>query len=142
MRDKADFYVFESGDNRKARVYQGLLGRERDTVAIGVDDQHPAFDAPANLESFLRMLERDIRIMIRPHHSVDISGYLDEECRVCEFLDGALNDLPDLDIANLHELLFEDRRLERQLEGTVECMVTCYACSVNGRDPPRAGRRG
>ena len=80
--------------------------------------------------------------MVGPDHAVHIARYLNEQPSVCELLDGPLDDLSDLDVANLDKLLLDDGRLHRKLHNAVERVISSHAGPMDRGDPPRARRGG
>lgn len=61
--------------------------------------------------------------MKRPANAIDAAVNVDKETLGGKLFDGALHDLANLNLGNLHELLLEDRRLQGELEKTVERSV-------------------
>lgn len=65
---------------------------------LGIYLPYPAFDTRTNLEALRWVLQYDVRIMIWPNYTIDISRYRNKEARICEFLDGTFNEFANLDI--------------------------------------------
>jgi hypothetical protein len=78
----------------------------------------------------------------RPADTIHAPVDVDEETLGSELLDRSLHDLADLDFGDLHELLLEDRRLEGELEETVERGVADDSGFVGGADLVGSGVGG
>ena len=86
---------------------------------------YSAFDRVSGLEPLLRVLQLDVRVMQRPHNTIDAARHIYEDCLVGESTDRALekrtsinyqfnlnkereahlHDFSNLDLAHLHEPL-------------------------------------
>ncbi len=69
------------------------------------------------------MLQHDICIVIGKDDTIYAPGDGHKQGAVCQFLDRALKELPDLDIRDPEELLSQNRGTHRQLKDAIERMV-------------------
>lgn len=79
-------------------------------------DNYSAFDTRSCFESFCRMLERNVSIVVRPYDSVNVSRHRNKESRIREFFYGPFDDFANVDISDLQELLFNYRWLQGKLQ--------------------------
>ena len=70
------------------------------------------------------MLQRNVRIVIGPYDTVNISREGHKETGARQTLNCALHNLSHLNILNLHELLLKQGLFERQLQDPVKCEVS------------------
>lgn len=97
---------------------------------------YTAFDAGALLKPLCRVLEDDICKVVRPNNSIDASREVDEKTRRRQFFDSTLNDLAYFDVVDLKILLFDDRRLQRQLQETIKREISCHSSRVERANFP------
>jgi hypothetical protein len=89
-------------------------------------------------ESLLWMLQHDICVVIGEDYAIYAPGDGHEQSTICQFLDSALEELPDLDIRDSEELLFQDRRTHRQLQNAIKRMVPGDPSTVGSTNFPCA----
>lgn len=79
-----------------------------------------ALDGRPNLEPPLGLSEHDVGPVQWPRNSIDATPDIDEQRLGREPLDGSLEDVSDLDVVDLEERLLEHRRLEREVDESVQ----------------------
>jgi len=84
-------------------------------------DPYLALDTGPNLESFCRVLQLYIGIMIGPNYTINVAGQCNKECGICQLFDCAFNNFSNLHVRDLDILLLQDGRPERQLQQTIKC---------------------
>lgn len=165
--DGPDLGGLPVGDDRQVRLKQRLLERERDAVLLGLGredlgegrmgagqrkilalsrdgvregETHAALDRRANLEPALGLLKHDVGPVERPGDAVDVAADVDKQGLWRQALDGALEDVADLDVVDLEERLGEDGRLEREADEAVDERPADHTRLVRRAD--REGSRG
>jgi hypothetical protein len=99
---------------------------------------HATLDVRTLLESLLRVLQHDICIVIGEDDAIYASGDGHEQGTLRQFLHSALEELPDLNIRDSEELLFQNRRTHRQLQDAIKRMVPRDPSTVRGTNFPCA----
>jgi len=99
---------------------------------------YATLDVRTLFESLLRMLQHDICVVIGEDDAIYVPGDGHEQGSVCQSLDGALEELPDLDIRDSEELLLQNRRTHRQLKDAIKRMVPRDPSTVRSTNFPCA----
>jgi hypothetical protein len=97
---------------------------------------YATLDAGPFFESLPRMLQYDIRIVIRKDDSIHASRDGHEQSIVSELFDSALKQFSNLDIRDPEEFLLKNRSTHGQLKDAIKWVVASDPSTMRSTDLP------